>query len=276
MMTYKKDPGVTFTQMAIWIDENVYSGEVDPEILYRYLYHLAYMLAKKRNFFSNLKDYDQFALFVATRMYFRLTNPKQFPNGDGTPPKLPKVKSVLNYLKKVLSVCKVDFQRQEALLQINDTDFTIHDTDLGEYLVDNTNIFDKILFSRSLEEIDVVVRTYLSSIPIKKDSAEWENIYISCMLSLINCMTLSRKDRHHMNTFVTLDATALERMYTKLRYEEPILYHLDENMRGYIRVLVNELKHCIARDLSWKSETYISSDALIKGVLSCQEWREQE
>ena len=43
-MTYPKPAGVSYTQMAIYIDEHIYSDTKDEEKLYIYMYHLAIMV----------------------------------------------------------------------------------------------------------------------------------------------------------------------------------------------------------------------------------------
>ena len=85
-MTYAKPAGVSYTQMAIYIDEHIYSDNKDEEKLYTYMYHLAIMLATKGAYYSSAEEYDQFGLFCATRLYLRYTNQKQFEfNEDGSP-----------------------------------------------------------------------------------------------------------------------------------------------------------------------------------------------
>ena len=56
--------------------------------------------------------------------------------------------------------------------------------------------------------------------------------------------------------------------YARASKNPPILFHLDKNMENYIRVLVNEIKHCIAEELSWRSDTRVSADSFVKRVKS--------
>ena len=57
-------------------------------------------------------------------------------------------------------------------------------------------------------------------------------------------------------------------MFNRLRYEQPILYHLDESMEGYIRVLVNEIRHVMSETLRCDSDIRISSDEVVKNIIS--------
>ena len=56
-MTYNKPNRVSYTDMAIWIDTHMHDEEVDQEMLYEYLYHLAFMLAHERGFYNNVDVY---------------------------------------------------------------------------------------------------------------------------------------------------------------------------------------------------------------------------
>ena len=46
-MTYPKPAGVSYTQMAIYIDENIYYDTKDEEKIYIYMYNLDIMLARE-------------------------------------------------------------------------------------------------------------------------------------------------------------------------------------------------------------------------------------
>ena len=97
-MLFEKDPKTRYVDMAIYIDNHIYSGDFDEELVYQYLYFLVYMLAKKKRYFSSEKVYDDFAIWFATKMYVRLTDPRQFDENE----KLDKITSVLNYIKGIL------------------------------------------------------------------------------------------------------------------------------------------------------------------------------
>ena len=72
--TYKKPKDKSYTDLAIWIDNNAYSENCDDETLYKYLYILIYMLSYKRKFFKNFDDYDKYSIVTATRIFNRLKN----------------------------------------------------------------------------------------------------------------------------------------------------------------------------------------------------------
>lgn len=266
-MTYRKPVGITYTQMAMWIDEHAYLTEKDDEQLYQYLYHLSLMLANQFGYFSKAEDYDQFALFSATRLFLRLNNQKQFElTADGAP-KMKQIKSILNYIKKVLYPYKVDFDLE---FNIEDKNISVIQTgvfDLGSHLVEEANLFDRMNFSFAIDGIASIVKAHLKKIPYKVNSPEWMNIYISCMLTLLDSITLSNYQIREFKKLKNQKQEILENLYTELRYSEPILFHLDKSMSNYIRVLVNELRHVLAAEIGWKEHYYISADAAMKNLI---------
>ena len=270
MITYVKDPNITYTQMAMWVDANAYTENCDEETMYKYIYHLAYMLTKKRKFFTKNEEADRFALYVASRVLNRYSNKGQFEyREDGVTLKVARVKSVLNYLKKTLHLCKIDYQNNELDIPHGDTTLFLPTRSLGEYIVDNTNIFNDLAFRSMLSSIDVIVSDFMQKIPRKKDNCEWYNIYMSCMLTILNSVTPSDKDLGvNWKHPPIVDDDFLEKVFTKLRYEPPILFHLDASMENYIRVLVNEIRHLLSESLRCDFGTYISSDEVSTGIIS--------
>lgn len=163
---------------------------------------------------------------------------------------------------------KVDFEHEHYVKTEPDV-CTIYanNFDLGAYLVDESNIFNQIDFSYTLSSVSMIVRSHLQKIPYKKNSAEWLNIYVSCLLTLLDSMTLSNFDLKRSHNITRNKETILDRMYTDLRYREPILYHLSPTMSGYIRVLVNELRHVISSQLSFELHSSISVEDTAKNLI---------
>ena len=106
-------PPIKYTDMAIYIDSHIYTDDCDDEKVFIYLYHLALMLAHKNKLFRRSEYYEDFALTFAEDTYMRLKNPKQeMLKEDGTP-KMYKLTSVLNYMKKTLNGRRVAFEQEK-------------------------------------------------------------------------------------------------------------------------------------------------------------------
>lgn len=266
-MTYDKPEDVTFTQMAIWIDEHVYTDDIDEGLLYEYLYHLSNMLAGQAAYFKTALEYDHFGLYCASRLFQRLMNPKQFELNESNQPKMNQIKSILNYIKKVIYPYKVDFELEFKLENKNLDVLNVGTFDLGSHMIESSSLFDRIEFSLALDSVSQIVKSHLKKIPRRKNSSEWDNIYLSCMLTLIDSITLSRGMLKKYNSLKMNKDSYLDSAYKELRYQDPILYHLPESMSNYIRVLVNELRHVIAAELSWKVDCYIPADATMKSLI---------
>lgn len=273
-MIYKK-PDMKYTEMAMWIDSHVYTDDCDPNTLFEYIYHLVNMLAHQAGYFRNHQYYDDFALTGATRVFLRLTNPKQNEvNEDGTP-KMEKIKSVLNYIKSIIYPMKVTFEQE------NYSQNKPYDEQSGEVIYDLMDNFryyinesvDKMStldFNLYLRDLSKTARDFLSKIPQKKNSSEWLNIYTSCMLSFLNQVTLNNKNKERikrLGDIILQKPQLLTRIYKEERVDSIILFHLDESMRGYITVLVNRLKHLISADLSATAHSYIPTEMSAKNLL---------
>lgn len=266
-MTYTKPLDVTYTQMAIWIDEHVYTKNVDESLLYEYLYHLSNMLAGQASYFSTALEYDHFALYSASRLFQRLYNPKQFELDDNQQPKMKQIKSILNYIKKVIYPYKVDFEMEFSIENKNMDVIQVGSFDLGSHMIESASLFDRLEFSVSIDSIASIVRSHLKKIPKRKNSSEWTNIYLSCMLTLLDSITLTRAMLSKYDALKLKKEEYLDSVYEELRYQKPTLYHLPDSMSNYIRVLVNELRHVLASELSWKSDCYIPADASMKSLI---------
>ena len=273
-MTFKK-PNIRYVDMCIWIDDNAYKEDCDDTLLYQYLYHIINMLAHKQNFFNRSQYYDDFALSTATRTFLRLKSPKQYELKQDGEPKLKKIKSILNYLKNTIYPMKVDFEQDtysQAYVHDADNDeICEHDfRRLLEKSVDDLNIVD---FRVYLRDITKTSRNFISRIPYKTNSAKWNNIYLSCLLTFLNSITLDRKSIEKLKSAKeTLHPALLEKLYKEEQKDSLLTYHLEPSMNNYIEVLVRELKHVIAKDLSETLHTYIPSQISIQNIIDgCQD-----
>ena len=266
-MTYNKPEDVTFTQMAIWIDDHVYTDDIDEAQLYEYLYHLSNMLAGQNSYFKTALEYDHFSLYCASRLFQRLFNTRQYELDSNNQPKMKQIKSILNYIKKVIYPYKVDFELEFKLENKNLDVINIGSFNLGSHMVETATLFDRVEFSLALDSVAQIVKSHLKKIPKRKDSSEWQNIYLSCMLTLLDSITLSRGMISKYESLKLHKDDYLDSCYVELRYKDPILYHLPEGMKNYIYVLVNELRHVIAAELSWKLDCYIPADASMKSLI---------
>ena len=263
-MTFVKPTDITYTDMCIYIDSNIYNESFDINKVYEYLYHIIFMLAKQAQLFSKHKYYDSFAIFGASRVYFRLTNKKQFETKPDGTPKMEKIKSVLNYIKNILYPLKVDFEQEEYAQTIVVTD----STELNQYTYNQllTQAVDKLTFSdfgMTLNDITKTCEQFLSTVPYSRDSSMWYNIYASVLLTFLSYVTLSNKHHRrieHLESTTRLKDKHIDDFFTAARKSEPILFHLPKSIGPYITVLARQLQTIVAKDLSDILHTPVNND----------------
>lgn len=271
-MIYNKPKNISYTDMAIWLDNNVYVDDRDDDKIFEYLYHLAYMLTRKAKYFNNTEYIEMFAVELATSVYFRLTNPKQYQFVDGKP-KMYKLKSVLNYMKSVIYPRKVVFeQKNYAQSETTLSEPEQQDLDSGytfaNYLQDTASSLIKIDFESYLETIPQTIKLYVRQLPYKYKSAEWYNIYMSCLLSFLNSITLPIVDINRIRKlkFESNKISAINACFDS-HFDYVILYHLPESMHDYIQVQTLKIRRLIAQDLTEMINTEIDTHSLDNNIV---------
>lgn len=261
-------PNIKYVDMCIYIDDNVYTDKCDHELVYKYLYHIILMIVMKRRYFSNSREAENFSLYAASHYYMRLTDNRQFKDENA----LPHVRSVLNYIKKTLFSVKYRYHKKytncnEVLyndsLSIDVDAFTM-------YTNSKIDELDSVDFKCCLGVTNSFIKEYLKTIPYPQNTPMWNNIYISCMLSFLNSITLRNRDLKRIGNFKrpnSCNDVMLNKLYMEERYSSTILYHLDDSMYNYITVLTNRIRHKMAKELSHSLHSYTSSYIMVKNLL---------
>lgn len=233
-MLFRKPSDLKFTDLCIFIDENVKNianpGE-NPELedkIYNYLWLLVKALAIKKCMFNNFQDYDPYAFYAANRLFFALRknlwNQGKVIKGKEIRP----IKSCLNYTKALLYPMKIEYQR-EAYREIISEEFVSKKFDafvFKEHLKVGakeaqgvTNTFLTYI-KDSFENINFILRKVLVKSPFQQDSVEYHRLKISIMLNTLYILKNKKK----------LDATQ----------QTIILWKLPKSMSNYVRILLKE------------------------------------
>lgn len=273
-MLFTKPSNLKYTDMAIYVDSIVEKGEPTEQELnkcFEYIYHIGFMLAHKHKYFNKNYYYEEFALFLATEVMYRLFfNPRLKEVDDEGKPILTKIKSVLNYMKAIIYGRKVEFEQQnysQQLLQSSvENNFSYaYNNDLYQSVKET----DITLYFNSLSSTvkDIVYKHNF----YKNDKILIKNIYISCLLTVLSGLTFTLSDINKLNTtYSSIDSKyrLLGRLYYKNRSESLVLYHLDSKYKNYIKVLSNKIYKQIKDDLSeLSSQSFYLSDDIITGLL---------
>lgn len=262
-MMYKKPKDISYTDMCIYIDNNIY-GEYDESLVFEYLYHIMRMLAIQGRLFSKEEDYEKFSLYAASRLLMRLINPKQFKVNEDGQPVMDKIKSILNYAKSVLNPMRVDYQQEEY------SQIVSQEALYGELNYNFDNLISKTISSLHISDFEITMQNvgktcecFLSSLPYDRNSSEWLNIYTSVMLTFLNSVTIRNKGKDKLNRYEEvgyLKEGHIEDAYAKEKHSSPILFHLPPHMGNYISVLSRQLQSIIGKDLCEILHTKVHSD----------------
>lgn len=241
--------------------------------MFDYLYKLFYALSYKKNFFKSAEDYDNYSMYGATQTFLRLINPKQFlPEDD--PKKLKKIKSVLNYIKKILYPAKVVYQ-ETSFNQVTDLEGEAAEATC-EYCRGNlSSSQDPLLVvdvEQCLRHIPRTLKAFLLQSPYSDDKIMMKNIYMSCLLTLLRSITISNHNFSRLYTQTTHKLRVnidklLDDIYAEEAINAPIVWHLDPSYTTYISVLCNKLKKIIARDIKEEFQSHQLSEDIIQDLL---------
>jgi len=269
-MLWKKPPQMHYTDMCIYIDENVpkivNAGE-NPQIedtIYNYLWLLVKALAIKRHMFEKFSDYDPYAFYSANRLYFALVK-NQLNQGKIIKGKLIRpIKSCLNYTKALLNPMRIEYQRESFRMVISEEfvskkfDAFAYKEQLKNDIKNNHEVISQfsVLIKDSFSRCGDVLDEVLSKSPFNKKSADYKNLKISVLL---NCFyALKNKNK------LDMDPTTI---YT---------WRLPKSMQNYIRIFLKEFYNKLKLEVIDCYQAVNVSDDMAEKILTYQETENYE
>lgn len=229
---FNKPKGMKFTQLAMWIDENFYKPDCDYEKAYEYMYILAYMLACKSKYFHNTHDYQGYAAFLAYSTFETM--------------KRKRVKSVLNYMKSIKYFRKIMYENS-TYSEMIDTEYDKNFN--NDKLIENTKSSYEsnkrdILEIYIQDSINSFSKTIKYNIPkiYKGNKLVYNNLYISCLLSFIDRITLTLRlnDSYKNNFSNCLTFNNVNYLLKKLNKNSVIRWYLPAEYDNIIRIILNK------------------------------------
>mgnify|MGYP007037137193 CR=1 FL=1 len=234
-MLYKKPSGMRYTEMCVYIDQNVPKlanpGEY-PEIestVYNYLWLLVKAKKKKKCMFQKFEDYDGYAFYAATRLFLALRknylNQGKVIKGKQIKP----IKSCLNYTKALLYPMKIEYQR-ETFKEVIEEEFVSKKFDAFAYEAqlksearDSSDMYVqlRLYLQDVLNKRNTTLDELLKKSPFGRGTVEYKNLRMSVLLNSINILRAKKK-------LVITEQQSI------------ILWHLPKNMTSYVKVLVKE------------------------------------
>ena len=250
-MLFKKPSNLKYTDMCVFIDENVQKivtpGE-NPDlenIIYNYLWLLVKALAIKKRMFTDFQDYDMYAFYAANRLFFALRK-NQVNQGKTIKGKLIRpIKSCLNYTKALLYPMKIEYQR-ESFKEIIEEEFVSKKFDAFAYkeqLKNKAREYSGVTqqfkenLLESLKQNNKLLEEILQKSPFNSSTPEYQNLKISILLTSIQILKNKKK----------LDTTP----------QSVVLWHLPKNMSNYTKILLKEFFMALKLEIM---ECYKASD----------------
>ena len=279
-VTFNKPAGMKYTDMAIWIDAHlpdIQNPDENPEIeakVYEYIYHIVYALACKSGYFKNFIDYDNYACYAASELYFsmrkKLMNAGKVIRGKVVKP----IKSSLNFIKATMFPLKVNYQRENFALVL---DPNIHDgletldENLREGIRDTYRPRLIEGYTDTVEKLPMFIREVVEKTPFRDDRVIFHRLYISVMLTLLNDVTIPNKLKKKITSKVTPanEDKVEKKLFNayKANQEDPIMWHLDEKYSNYIKILTIEVKKKFSKEMNFYIHGDELSDELIDNIM---------
>ena len=272
-MIFVKDANVRYVDMAIYIDNHIYTDNYDEELIYQYLYFLIYMLAKKRRYFNSEKVYDDFAIWLATNLYVRLTDKRQFEENA----KLEKIKSILNYIKGILFAKRVEYNLQigyqatSGKLQSKNPEH-VEGNALFEYYRPaiqsaNNDIIQQFIFEL-FETIPEMFLQELKKSPYKNNPRMMSALYLSCMLTFVKSTTPSNQELDKLSRSVHKNLNADLSKVISRSVDEIVLWDLPEYLRDYIKLIYKRVKKEVVNEIKDSVSRHSLSEKDLEAVLN--------
>jgi len=233
-MLWKKPAGLKYTELCIYIDNNIQNILVPgerPDIentIYNYLWLVVKALAIKKCMFNNFQDYDPYAFYAANRLFFALRKNQWNQGKTIKGKKIRPIKSCLNYMKALLYPMKIEYQN-ETFKEIISEEFTSKKFDaysFKEQMRASAKASQGVIeqfrsyLADSFRHIGDFIDKVLKKSPFSPNSSDYKKLKISLLLNALNSLKARKKLDSDMPTI--------------------ILWKLPKSMSSYVRILIKE------------------------------------
>lgn len=240
-MLFDRIEDLKIVDMCKYVDENVYRDDLtenDKNLIFKYLYFIVYSISKAHKILYYESDYDNFAMYLAEWLYFRLVNNEQ---------NLPPIKSVKNYVDTVLLKRKIRWQLSEK-----------YNTVFDDYLTEDDNknkTFDvNAYMSKLRDEVDSTNTVILSN-DVKKEIKDLPALIDKVVEK--TAYTLDEQVKHNLSISIML--TFINSLNKK---NDVICWHLDSAMfKDYVLLLLRRVKRAFVENVNYlKTKNEVCED----------------
>lgn len=251
-MLFKRPKDLRIVDMCQIVDKLIQQDEwteKEKDDIVRYLYFIIYSISKKKNYFHDVNDCDDFSIYFAEQLYYRFTSRDRG---------LDKIVSCLNYIKPILYGRILNWQQNDKFIELLEDCNSTEKYNLGHYIdpiAYKEQIKDEIDYNgrdvliksikSEIESLPKLVKKVCSLTQFKNDKVITNNLHISVLLSLLNGITLvskleeNIKQKRENNTL--RDNYLIENRLKNIN-DSIILWHLDDTYKDIVKVLINRVK----------------------------------
>ena len=277
-MLFKRPKDLKIVDMCQIVDKLIQQDEwteKEKDDIVRYLYFIVYSISKRKKYFYNTNDCDDFSIYFAEQLYYRFTN-----RDKG----LDKIKSCLNYINPILYGRILNWQQNDKFIELLEDTNSTEKYNLGRY-IDPIAYKEQIRTEIELSDRDGLIRSIYNEIEnlpklvkrvssltqFKNDKSITNNLYISCMLSLVNSITLNTKleeamqQKRENNTL--RDSYIIENRLKNIE-DTIILWHLDSSLKNLVKVLINRVKVMFMESIHTIGKNYEVTPEILDAMIS--------
>lgn len=261
-MLWKKPAELKYTQLCMYIDENVpklLEPDCPPDLgdtIYNYLWLVVKALAIKKRMFNSFQDYDGYSFYAANRLYFalkkNLENQGKIIKGKEIRP----IKSCLNYMKALLYPMKIEYLREEYNLKASD----LETSKQFDKFVYRQKVKDDLWNSQGgkedfiiavhdiLSQFNVTLNSVLSKSPFTPGTVDYKKIKISILLNVLNNLKQGKPISFEPITIM--------------------LWKLPKSMSSYVKVFLKELGTEMKQDIMSSYSDSMIDDRILEYMLT--------
>lgn len=232
----------------------------------------------KKRYFKVFDDYDNYAVYAATQTYIRLTDKRQFLPEDH-PEKLPKIKSILNFIKKVMYPLRVNYQKEvfNEVLKFDETEeyegsdmvsaiYTIKQSDM--YASNSSFIQQDV--ENYIHRLHNIIGKIVDETPYACDKILRSRLYMSTLISFVKSVTLNNYHKQYLNQLDSIKRASqkvVDTIYNRETDNSLTAWRLDESYLPVIQALVFKIKKAVVSDINSILSEYESTDDVLQASL---------
>ena len=129
----------------------------------------------------------------------------------------------------------------------------------------------QVEFEYYLQKLSYTIKHFLQQTPYRNDKVMLNNLYLSCLMTFLNQVTLSnynkKRYKNRLKRSYNIEGF-LNRVYISEQQYSAVLYHLPDNMQNYVLTLVNQIKKLIVKDMKDLVGSFEPSDSVIEAIIA--------